>query len=156
MNFDKSTKEKLIALAQEQAQKAIDGGNPPFGAILTDATGNVIGAAYNTQNSDTDPTAHAEIKLLRDVGQKLKTRYLPGYYLFGNAEPCSMCMSGAIKAKITNFYFGAPHEPSMDPELTAEDVASRAKNKIHLEGNILKEACEAQIKLGREIVNNKR
>ena len=150
MSLDQPKKEQLIKLAQGQAQKSIDSGNPPFGAVLTDAQGNVIEAAYNTQNSDIDPTAHAEINLLRKTGKKLGTRYFPGYILFANAEPCSMCMSAAIKAQIAHFYFGALHEPSMDPELSAQDVASRAKNKIRLEGSILQESCETQIKGGRE------
>ena len=154
MSLDKVIKEKLISLAQEQAQKSIDSGNPPFGAVLADENGNVVEIAHNTQNSENDPTAHAEINLLRKVGGKLKTRYLPCHHLFANAESCSMCMSGAIKARITNFYFGAPHEPSMDPELPAEDVASRAKNQIHLEGGILQEACKEQIKSGREVLEH--
>jgi tRNA(Arg) A34 adenosine deaminase TadA len=156
MNLDNAVKEKLIALAQEQAQKSIDGGNPPFGAVLADENGDIIGVAHNTQNSENDPTAHAEINLLRKVGKKFGTRYLPGYHLFANAEPCSMCMSGAIKARVTNFYFGAPHEPSMDPDLPAQDVASRAKNEVHLEGGILQEACEAQIRNGREVLEHEK
>ena len=60
-----------------------------------------------------------------------------------------MCMSAAIKAGITFFYFGAPSEKHMDPYLTVFDIAKKSKRKLHIETGILKEECEMQIKRGR-------
>lgn len=148
--MDKKTQEKLIRLAQKEAAKSIAKGNPPFGSVLTDKEGNVIAKAHNTQNSSTDPTAHAEINLLRKVGKLLKTRYLEGYHLFGNASPCSMCVSACIKARICDFHYGAPPESSMDPFVSVFDLAKKSKRKIRIYPDILKESCVQQIKEGRK------
>jgi tRNA(Arg) A34 adenosine deaminase TadA len=149
--LEQSSVEDLIRLAQSEAAKAIEEGNPPFGAVLTDAQGKVVIAAHNTQNSDLDPTAHSEINLLRTAGKALGSLSLSGYLLFSNAEPCSMCMSASIKAGIRHVYFGAPHEPHLDPYLPAADVAQRAKDPIFLYPDILKEECVRQIAEGRKI-----
>ncbi len=154
--MEKKKIESLIRLAQKQADRAITLGNPPFGSVLTDGKGSVAAKAYNTQNSSSDPTGHAEINLLRKAGKKFHSRYLEGYHIFSNAESCSMCMSAAIKAKIRHFYFGAPYEPSMDPQISAAEVANKSKNKLFLRPNILKESCIRQIKEGRGKLNQKK
>lgn len=144
------TKLSLIRLAQKEADKAIKKGNGPFGAILTDSHGNIVAKAHNTQRSSNDPTAHAEINLLRKAGEKLNTMYLNNLYLFCNAESCSMCMSACVKRKITHFYFGAPCEKSMDPFITPFDIAKKSKIKLYIETGLLKKECIAQIKKGRQ------
>lgn len=144
--------EQLIRECQNEANKSIETGNPPFGCIITDAEGNIVARDHNTQNSDCDPTAHAEIKALRQLGKKIESRYLDGYVMFANASSCSMCMSGSIKAHITEFFYGAPPEPTMNPWLPMEDIAAMCENKIEVHGPILGDECVAQIAAGREAV----
>lgn len=141
--------EELIKECQNEAQKSINTGNPPFGCVITDADGNIVAKAHNTQKSDNDPTAHAEIKALRQLGKKVGSRHLDGYVMFANASSCSMCMSGSIKAHIYSFYYGAPPEPSMDPWLPMEDVASKSKKDLVIHGPILGDECAEQIASGR-------
>jgi tRNA(adenine34) deaminase len=143
---------ELIKECQAEAEKSIESGNPPFGCVLTDQEGNIVARDYNTQNSDSDPTAHAEIKALRQLGKKISSRYLDGYVMFANASSCSMCMSGSIKAHITKFYYGAPPESSMDPWLPMEDIAAKSKNPIEVNGPVLGDECAAQIAHGREVI----
>lgn len=100
--------EQLIRECQAEAAKSIEGGNPPFGCVITDTDGNIVVRDHNTQNADNDPTAHAEIRALRQLGANIGSRYLDGYIMFANASSCSMCMSGSIKAHIAQFYYGAP------------------------------------------------
>jgi len=147
--MNQKTKEKLIRRAMAEAEKGIKKSNSPFGAVLTDTKGNIIAVAHNTSKTSSDPTAHAEINLLRKAGKKFKTRILDKYYLFSNAESCSMCMSAAVKAGITFFYFGAPSEKNMDPYVTVFDIAKKSRKKIHIETGILRDECIAQIKRGR-------
>ena len=147
--MNKITKENLIRRAMDEAEKGIKKSNSPFGAVLTDKKGNIFSMAHNTTKTSFDPTAHAEINLLRKAGKKLKNRSLNEYCLFSNAESCSMCMSAAVKAGITFFYFGAPSEKSMNPYLTVFDIAKKSKKKLHIENGILKKECIAQIKRGR-------
>ncbi len=142
--------EKLIRLAQREADKAIAKGNPPFGAVLTDRFGTVVAKAYNTQNSSLDTTAHAEISLLRKACRKLKTRYLYGCHLFTNAESCSMCASAVIKARIKHIYFAAPHESKYLLYVSVFELAKRAKWKLYVHSGILEKECAGQIRRGRK------
>lgn len=133
----------------DEAEKGIANGNLPFGAVLADIKGKVIATAHNTTKSECDPTAHAEINLLRKACKKLQTTNLENYCMISNAESCPMCMSASIKAKIASFYFGAPSEKNMDPNLTVFDVAKKSKCKLNIETGILKDECITQIKRGR-------
>lgn len=148
------TVEELIRECQAEADKSIKSGNPPFGCVITDSEGNIVARDHNTQNSDNDPTAHAEIKALRQLGQKIGSRYLDGYVMFANASSCSMCFSGSIKAHITKFYYGAPPEPSMNPWLPMEEVAAKCSDTIEVHGPILANECAHQIANGRKAVNS--
>lgn len=143
---------ELITECQAEAAKAIQSGNPPFGCVITDASGQIVMRACNTQNSSNDPTAHAEITALRQLGQKRGSRYLDGYVMFANASSCSMCFSACIKAHITTFYYGAPPEPNMDPWLPMEDIAALSKIPLEIHGPILGDECAAQIAHGRASV----
>lgn len=147
--MNESRIEELIRACQAEAERSIQGGNPPFGCVITDAEGNIVAQAHNSQNSDNDPTAHAEIKALRELGQKIGSRYLDGYVMFANASSCSMCMSGSVKAHIRKFYYGAPPEGKMDPWLTMEEVAQKCQTPVEVHGPILGDECAAQIARGR-------
>lgn len=142
--------EELIRACQVEADKSIAEGNPPFGCVITDLDGNILMTAHNTQNTDNDPTAHAEITGLRQLGQKLGSRYLDNCVMFANAESCSMCMSASIKAHIKEFYFGAASEAKMNPWLTVRDVAAKATTPLEIHSPILGEECAEQIAGGRE------
>jgi tRNA(adenine34) deaminase len=139
----------LIGACQQEAEAAIRSGNPPFGCVITDDVGTIVARGHNTEFSDCDPAGHAELNALRDLARSLRSRYLDDYVVFANAASCSMCASAAIKAGITRFYYGAPHEPGMDPWLPMDEVVSRAVRPIELHGPILGDACAAQIQAGR-------
>jgi hypothetical protein len=61
-----------------------------------------------------------------------------------------MCMSACIKAKVLDIYFGAPHEPHLDPYLPAQQVAAASRETIHLYPDILREGCIQQIAEARK------
>lgn len=133
---------------------ALAAGNKPMACLITDADGKVLIKAHNTQNTDNDPTAHAEINALRMLGKELGRRYFDGFHLFSNAESCSMCSSALIKAHIYHFHYGAPAERSMDPWLPLADVAARSSQTITIEAGILADACAEQIVKGRRLLSN--
>ena len=153
-NISNARVEELIRLTQEEAEIATSEGNIPIACVITDNQGNVLARTHNTQNTDFDPSAHAEINALRILGQQRKTRYLDGLVVFGNAEICSMCASACIKAHIYAFYYGAPAEQSMDPWLPIADIAKVSRETLYIEGPILGEECAAQIVRGRASLNN--
>lgn len=142
--------EDLIRLAMEEAVFAIAEGNPPFGAILVDADGRIVAQAHNTQVSGSDPTAHAEINALRAGGAVRGSPDLTGWCLVVNAEPCSMCASAIVKARIAELVFGAAHEPHLDPYLPVHEVLARAAWPPVITGGVLAEECAAQIAAARD------
>ena len=101
MIIEKEKMEEIMSLVIEEANIAIKEGNSPFAAFLLDKEGNILYRAHNTSNTNTDPTAHAEINLIRMACKELKTKDLSNYILISNAWSCSMCFSAAIKAKIS-------------------------------------------------------
>ena len=98
--------EKWMALALEQANKAEEEGEVPVGAILV-KDGLLIAKAHNQPISTNDPTAHAEIQLLRAAGKKLKNYRLTGTSLYVTLEPCAMCLGAIMHARIKRLVFGA-------------------------------------------------
>ena len=78
----------------------------PFGAVITDKEGNIIATGNNMVLKNNDPTAHAEITVIRDACQKLNTYDLSDYILYTSCEPCPMCLSAIIWANIKQVYYG--------------------------------------------------
>ena len=98
--------EKWMDLALKQAIKAEEEGEVPVGAILV-KDGFLIAQAHNQPISSNDPTAHAEIQLLRVAGDKLKNYRLSGTSLYVTLEPCAMCLGAIMHARIDRVVFGA-------------------------------------------------
>lgn len=119
--------ENLIKLAQFEADKAINKGNAPFGVVATDKKGNIIAKAYNTVNSDMDPTAHAEINLLRNLAKKLNVVKFKDCLIFINSEPCSMCSSAMIRSGIREIYYGADQEEGQILKISIRAIAKKSK-----------------------------
>ena len=149
MNLSKEKMEYIMRLVIEEVDIAIKDGNSPFAAFLLDKEGNILYKAHNTSNTDIDPTAHAEINLIRNACRDLKTKKLNDYILISNAWSCSMCFSAAIKAKISNFIFGAESESDMNPNVTIYDIKEKCSNEINIISGILKDECKKQIEEAR-------
>ncbi len=128
------------------AAHAAENGNLPFGGILANETGAVVLAASNTVNSTNNAAAHAEINLLYAAGEKFGTNDLSNYIFVSNAASCPMCATALIKAKITRFYYGAPNEGAMVPNITMDEIISKVPFPIEVHGGILAEECAAQIR----------
>lgn len=137
--------EELMKIVIDEVDIAVKEGNSPFAAILIDEDGNIIEKAHNTAKSMCNPTLHAEINLISKACEKLKTRDLSKYALMSNAWSCSMCMSASIKAKIQNFFFGAPSEDDMNPNVTIFDIKEKTKGNLNITTGILEEECKLQI-----------
>lgn len=93
--------------AIEAAQAAQNSGEVPIGACLIDKNGEVLAAAGNRTISDSDPTAHAEILVLREAGRKIGNYRLTETTLYTTIEPCAMCAGALVNARIEKLVFGA-------------------------------------------------
>lgn len=139
------TMENLIRLAMQEAQRAAEEGNYPFGVVAADAEGNVVAAVHNSQETERDPTAHAEINLIRKLAKDYEPEEFSRFYLASNAESCSMCFSAAIKTGIVHYIFGAPSEAHMEPYLTVVDVAKYCRINLDISFGVLESKCKRQI-----------
>ena len=100
---------KWMAIAIEHAKKAAQLGEVPVGAVLV-LDGKLIAQTHNQPISNNDPTAHAEIQLLRIAGKKLNNYRLPNSTLYVTLEPCMMCLGAMIHARVSRVVFGANDE----------------------------------------------
>ena len=96
-----------MSLALAEARAAAARGEVPVGAVLLDATGAVLASAGNRTRELHDPTAHAELLVIRDACAALGTERLPGCALYVTLEPCAMCAGAIAHARISRLYFAA-------------------------------------------------
>ena len=100
--------EDYMALALDEAKKAAERGEVPIGAVLVaPETGEVLSADGNRTIELKDPTAHAEVLVLRQGGQLLGNERLTGCRLFVTLEPCAMCAGAISFARIAELVYGA-------------------------------------------------
>ncbi|MBN2751914.1 MAG: nucleoside deaminase [Rhodospirillaceae bacterium] len=107
------------ALALAQAAAGL--GEVPVGAVIVDGTnGRIIASAANRTETDSDPTAHAEILALRAAAARFGSPRLPNCDIYVTLEPCAMCAAAIAFARIRRLYFGA-----FDPKGGAVDHGPR-------------------------------
>jgi tRNA(Arg) A34 adenosine deaminase TadA len=93
--------------ALELARAAAAAGEVPVGAVLTGPDGKVLAEAHNLTRTRPDPTAHAEILVLRDAAAKLGSERLIGCTLTVTLEPCPMCAAAIAEARIARLVYAA-------------------------------------------------
>ena len=96
-----------MALALAEAEAAAAGGEVPVGAVLLDREGRLLAAAGNRVETDRDPTAHAEMLVLRAGAARLGATHLVECDLYVTLEPCAMCAAAIALARLRRLYFGA-------------------------------------------------
>ena len=95
----------FMGLAVEEAQTALDEGNPPFGSVIV-CGGKIVGRAHNTVVTGTDVTAHAETEAIRDACRNLRTTDLKGATCYTSMEPCPMCLWAIVLSGLTRLVIG--------------------------------------------------
>ena len=138
--------EKWMSLALEQARKAEEEGEVPVGAILV-KDGLLIAKAHNQPISTNDPTAHAEIQLIRAAGKKLKNYRLTGTSLYVTLEPCAMCLGAIMHARVEHVVFGA-HDPKTGVCGSSENLmdAKCFNHKINLASGVMENESKQLLK----------
>jgi tRNA(adenine34) deaminase len=104
----KSPEAMSIALAEARA--AAGRGEVPVGAVVVSAKGEVLARAGNRTLELKDPTAHAEMLVLREAAAKRNSERLTDCDLYVSLEPCAMCAAAVSFARIRRVYFGAGDE----------------------------------------------
>lgn len=88
------------------ARQARDNGEVPVGAVLVDSDGECLAEAGNAPIATHDPSAHAEMLVLRRAASKLENYRLPGTTLYVTLEPCPMCAGALVHARVRRIVFG--------------------------------------------------
>ena len=101
------TKQNGMALALQQAQRAAENGEVPVGAVLLDSNGNVLAQAGNRVEELHDPSAHAEMLVMREAVQQRQGQKLADCTLFVSLEPCPMCAAAMAHFRLGRVVFGA-------------------------------------------------
>jgi tRNA(adenine34) deaminase len=114
----------LMERAYAEAQAAGARGEVPIGAIITSPDGAIIAAAGNRTRELSDPTAHAELLVIRAACAYLGSQRLIGCDLYVTLEPCPMCAAAISFARIRRLYYGAA-----DPKGGAVEHGARVFNQ---------------------------
>jgi len=103
-----STKDsELMTMALGEARDAAGRGEVPVGAVLATAAGDVVARAGNRVEEMSDPTAHAEMLVIREAAAKAASPRLGDLDLFVTLEPCAMCAQAISLARIRRLVFAA-------------------------------------------------
>lgn len=124
--------------ALEQARLGLAAGEVPVGAVVVNAAGDIVGAGFNAPVGEHDPSAHAEIRALRDAGKRLGNYRLEGCSLFVTLEPCLMCTGAIIHARLARLVYGAAEPRSGMAESKANLFAQPWYNhRVTVQGGVL-------------------
>lgn len=131
--------------ALEEARSAAAAGEVPIGAVLT-LDGRVIARAGNRTIRDCDPTAHAEIIVLREAARVVDNYRLAGATLYVTVEPCSMCAGAMIQARIPRLVYGADDPKGGAARFCFQILSSPHLNhQVEITAGVLADECAALI-----------
>lgn len=140
-----SNDEKWMQAALVLAEQAAVANEVPVGAILVKDQ-QLIASAFNSPIASCDPTAHAEIKVLRQGAEKLGNYRLPDCTLYVTIEPCSMCAGALVHARIKRLVFGAL-EPKSGAVVSNSQLldAPYINHKVEYLSGVCEEQCRSAI-----------
>lgn len=126
------------------ARTATATGDVPIGALLIGADGRQLAAACNAREATGDPTAHAEILVLRAAAAATGSWNLAGSTLVVTTEPCTMCAGAMVLARVAAVVFGC-WEPKTGAAGSLWDVLRdrRLTHRVEVRGGVLADECAA-------------
>jgi tRNA(adenine34) deaminase len=133
--------QQFMRMAIEQAQLAAQSGEVPVGAVLV-RDGQVISRAFNKPIANHDPSAHAEMLVLREAALAEENYRIPGTTLYVTLEPCAMCSGAMLHARVGRVVYGAP-DPKTGAAGSVLDLFSskQINHQTSVEGGIMGEEC---------------
>lgn len=136
----------FMRLALAQAELAEDAGEVPVGAVVV-ADGEVAGRGYNAPIREHDPSAHAEIRAMREAAHAAQNYRLTGATLYVTLEPCAMCAGAALHARIGRVVYGAadPRAGALGSVLDLSAV-SELNHRLAVTAGVLEEECGERLR----------
>jgi tRNA(adenine34) deaminase len=138
--------QRFMKMALEEAKKAVCKGEVPVGAILVKGD-RILARDHNRCIELNDPTAHAEIQVLRKGGEILRNYRLNNTTLYVTAEPCPMCASAMIHGRISRLVFGTP-EPKFGAVRSRIELFKNnlLHHSLRIDQGILEKECADTLK----------
>ncbi|HXX35743.1 MAG TPA: tRNA adenosine(34) deaminase TadA [Thermodesulfobacteriota bacterium] len=146
MMKERELDEKYMRMALEEAQKSGQGGEIPVGAVLLKGA-QVLAKDHNRCIELNDPTAHAEILVLRKGGKSLRNYRLNDTVMYVTAEPCPMCVSAMVHGRIRRLVYG-----TLEPKFGAVESKFRLlddnglNHKVNVDRGVLEKECGEVLK----------
>ncbi|WP_052299092.1 tRNA adenosine(34) deaminase TadA [Thermodesulfatator indicus] len=136
-----------MKMALEEASLAAEDEEVPVGAVLVSEKGEILAKAHNKPISLCDPTAHAEILVLREASRKIGNYRLLGTTLYVTLEPCPMCAGALVYARVKRLVFGA-FDPKAGACGSVYNIVNDARLNHRLEvlGGVLADEALALLK----------
>jgi guanine deaminase len=106
----------------------------------------VIAKAYNTTKRDNDPSAHAEVNVIRSLTTRIKNPSLEGYTIYTTGEPCPMCSTACVWAGISEIVYGASIQDLIlvnqsQISISCEEIIAKGFRNIKVTKGVLREEC---------------
>ena len=138
--------EQFMGRALELARHAEAAGEVPVGAVVV-KDGVVVAEGWNHPIGAHDPTAHAEIVALRAAGQALGTYRLTGTTLYVTLEPCAMCASAMVHARVQRLVYAAT-DPRAGAAGSVFNIVQHAalNHRLECTGGVLAEECGTMLR----------
>jgi tRNA(adenine34) deaminase len=136
-----------MRLALEEARLAAEAGDVPIGAVVVDASGEVIGRGHNRRESTGDATAHAEVLAIREASVRRRQWRLDGCTLVATLEPCAMCAGAVVLARLDRLVYGVA-DPKAGAVGSLWDVVRdrRLNHRPEVIGGVLADECGAVLR----------
>ncbi len=134
-------REDFMQLALAEAKQ----GDSPYGAVIV-KDNIVVAQAHNTVSRDSDPSAHAEINVIRSLTNKIKTPSLAGYSIYTTGEPCPMCATACVWTGVSEIIYGASIQDLIainqsQIDISCEEIIAKSFRKISVIKGVLRDEC---------------
>lgn len=138
--------EDFMRLALEEAKK----GDAPYGAVIV-KDNEVVAKGYNTVKQDSDPSAHAEMNVIRSLTAKIGNPTLEGYTIYATGEPCPMCATACVWTGISEIICGASIQDLIEfnqsqVRISCEEIIAKSSKNIKVTKGVLREECRELFK----------
>lgn len=133
--------EDFMRLALSEAKK----GDSPYGAVIV-KDNEVVAKGYNTVRRDSDPSAHAEMNVIRSLTTKIQNPSLEGYIIYATGEPCPMCATACVWTGLAEIIIGASIEDLISVnqsqvQISCEEIIAKSFKNIKVTKGVLREEC---------------
>lgn len=131
----------FMRAALEEAEKALEKGEVPIGAVVV-SNGEIVARAHNLKEELKDPTAHAEILAIQEATRNLKKWRLNDCTLYVTLEPCPMCAGALVQSRVKRVVYGV-HDLKAGAAGSVINILDepRFNHQVNVSSGILEEEC---------------